>query len=151
MTSIGRAIIKGVEMFENDSIDSKVMVVLTDGVDAGIDILPLDAADLARNDSISIYTIGIGKAGSGGSDLDERTLKEVSELTGARYFRGQDVKELEEIYAELDKLEPIEYEEETFKPTTLLYPYPLAVAIGLGLLLMFLTSSVNIIKQLRNR
>lgn len=149
MTSIGRAIVKGIEMFENDTLKSKVMVVLTDGVDAGLDILPLDAADLAKSDSILVYTIGIGNSGRSGSDLDERTLKEISALTGARYFRGQDSKELEKIYAELDKLEPIEYEEESYKPTTLLYYYPLAVALGLALVLSFLASSVNIIK--RNR
>jgi len=148
MTSIGRAIVKGIEMFENDTIDSKVMLVLTDGVDAGMDILPLDAADLAKKESIMIYTIGIGKPGQSGSDLDEKTLKEISELTDARYFRGQDTEELEQIYKDLDELEPIEYEEEVYKPSTLLYYYPLAIALSLGLIISFLTSSSNIIRKL---
>lgn len=151
MTSIGRAIVKGIEMFDNDTVDSKVMVVLTDGVDAGMDILPLDAADLAKNDSILVYTIGIGNPGSSGSDLDEKTLKEISELTGARYFRGKDTEELEQIYSELDKLEPIEFEEESFKPTALLYYYPLGVAIVLSLFLSLLTSSANIFKKISKR
>ena len=151
MTSIALAIVKGIEMFDNDTVDSKVMVVLTDGVDAGMDILPLDAADLAKNDSILVYTVGIGNPGNSGSDLDEKTLKEISELTGAKYFRGQDTKELEQIYEELDTLEPIEYEEEVYKPSTLLYYYPLAVALSLGLLLSFLTSSTNIIRKLTRK
>jgi Ca-activated chloride channel family protein len=151
MTSIGRAIVKGIEMFDNDTVDSKVMVVLTDGVDAGMDILPLDAADLAKNDSILVYTVGIGNPGNSGSDLDEKTLKEISELTGAKYFRGQDTEELEQIYEELDTLEPIEYEEEVYKPSTLLYYYPLAAALSLGLLLSFLTSSTNIIRKLTRK
>jgi Ca-activated chloride channel family protein len=151
MTSIGRAIVKGIEMFDNDTIDSKVMVVLTDGVDAGMDILPLDAADLAKNDSILVYAIGIGSPGNSSSDLDEKTLKEISELTGAKYFRGQDTEELEQIYEELNTLEPIEYEEEVYKPSTLLYYYPLAAALSLGLLLSFLTSSTNIIRKLTRK
>lgn len=151
MTSIGRAIVKGIEMFDNDTVESKVMLVLTDGVDAGLDILPLDAADLAKNDSILVYTIGIGNPGRSGSDLDEQTLKEISELTGAKYFRGKDTEDLEQIYEELDKLEPIEYEEEVYKPTTLLYYYPLAAALGLSLILSFLTSSTSIIRKLAGK
>lgn len=148
MTHIGKAIVKGMEMFDNDSLESKVMLVITDGVDAGTEVLPLDAADLARQDSILIYTIGIGEPSSAGSDLDERTLIEISDMTGAKYFRGKDTEELEKIYAELDQLEPIEYEEEQNKPVTHLYFYPLGGAILLGLVMMFLMSSVSIIKKL---
>ena len=148
MTHIGKAIVKGMEMFDNDTLESKVMLVITDGVDAGTEILPLDAADLAKQDSIMIYTIGIGEPSSSGSDLDENTLIEISEMTGAKYFRGQDTEELEKIYEELDKLEPIEYEEEQNKPVTLLYYYPLGFAIVLGMVMMFLMTSVSIIKKL---
>ena len=148
MTHIGRAIVKGMEMFNNDTIETKVMLLLTDGVDAGSDVLPLDAADMARKDSVLVYTIGIGNP-DGPSDLDEETLMEISELTHAKYFRGQDAKELEKIYDELDQLEPIEYEEASFKPVTLLYYYPLAIAIVLGLILSFLMSTIGIIQKLR--
>jgi len=140
MTHIGKAIVKGVKMFEKDTIETKVMLLLTDGVDAGTDILPLDAADIAREDSILIYTIGIGDPGSGGSDLDERTLKDIAEMTGAQYFRAMDRDKLEEIYTEVDKLEPIEYEEEQNRPVTLLYHYPLAGGILILLLLSVLKS-----------
>ena len=77
MTNIGKAIVKGIEMFDQDSLETKVMLLLTDGVDAGTDILPLDAADLANSDSILVYTIGIGNPESGNSDLDEQTLIEI--------------------------------------------------------------------------
>ncbi len=149
MTNIGRAIVKGMEMFDNDTIPSKVMLLLTDGVDGGKDVFPLDAAEMAKKDSILIYTIGIGNPNAQNSDLDETTLKEISKLTGARYFRGQDPMELHEIYSELDKLQPIEYEEETYKPTTLLYYYPLALAITLGLMMAFILSSLNIISKMK--
>jgi Ca-activated chloride channel family protein len=143
MTHIGKAITKGVEMFERDTIDTKVMLLLTDGVDAGTDILPLDAADLALTDSVIIYTIGIGNPGSGGSDLDERTLQEIAEMTGGQYFLARDKDRLQEIYTELDKLEPIEYEETENKPVTLLYPYPLAAALVLLLVISLVLSVIS--------
>lgn len=133
MTNIGKAIVKGIEMFQQDTIETKVMLVLTDGVDSGTEILPLDAADLARKDSIQIYTLGIGDPGNSGSDLDEATLREISEMTDASYFRAIDTEALEGIYKELDALEPIEYEEESFVPATLLYHYPLIAALVLML------------------
>ena len=151
MTNIGKAIVKGIEMFAQDTIKTKVMLVLSDGVDAGTDILPLDAADLAEKDSILVYTIGIGDPDKPGSDLDELTLEEIAEMTGAQYFRAMDADRLEEIYEELDKLEPIEYEEEEYIPSTLLYHYPLGASIVLALLLSLIFSSISAIKLLVNR
>lgn len=148
MTHIGKAITKGVAMFEKDTIKTKVMLLLTDGVDAGTDILPLDAADLARKDSVMIYTVGIGTPGNRGSDLDEKTLKEIADLTGGQYFLAKDDKRLQEIYNELDKLEPMEYEEEKNKPVTLLYIYPLAMALGLMLLVTLVAVIVNSFRTL---
>ncbi len=148
MTNIGKAIVKGMDLFERDTIQSKVMLLLTDGVDSGTEILPLDAANMAKKDSTIIYTIGIGNPGSSSSDLDERTLIEIAELTGGKYFRAIDAQELEKIYAELDTLEPIEYEEESYTPITLLYYYPLGAALGLGLFLVLINNLVLIFKRL---
>ncbi len=138
-TSIGKAIGKSMELFQRDTIEHKVMLLLTDGVDAGNDVLPLDAASLAKEDSVIIYTIGIGDPNARGSDLDEKTLTEIAELTGGQYFRAIDADRLEQIYAELDQLEPIEYEEETYKPTTLLYFYPLGLMLLLTLGVQFIS------------
>jgi len=151
MTNIGKAIVKGIEMFDQDTIKTKVMLLLTDGIDAGTDILPLDAADLAKKDSIMIYTIGIGDPNSGGSDLDEKTLEEISELTDAQYFRAIDSERLNEIYTELNRLEPIEFEEEEFKPKTLLFYYPLGLALVLAILQSFLLSLFKVVKQFKNK
>ncbi|MFV0565973.1 MAG: VWA domain-containing protein [Flavobacteriaceae bacterium] len=148
MTHIGKAITKGIGLFEKDTIKTKVMLLLTDGIDAGTDILPFDAADLARKDTVKIYTVGIGNPGTAGSDLDEPTLQEIADMTSGQYFRAQDQKRLEDIYVELDKLEPIEYEEEQNKPVTLLYAYPLAVAVGLMLLIMTLQVITKLIQRL---
>ncbi len=147
MTYLGKAITKGVSMFVEDTIKTKVMLLLTDGVDAGVDILPYDAAELAKNNSVKIYTIGIGKPGNKGSDLDEKTLKEIANITGGQYFRTQDQERLMEIYAEVDKLEPIEYQEKKNRPITHLYHYPLMLAIGLLILMLFVQVVIKIIKQ----
>jgi len=148
MTNIGKAIVKGMEMFERDTIKTKIILLLTDGVDSGMDILPLDAADLAKKDSVIIYTVGIGDPGSTSSDLDEKTLTQISDLTGGKYFLAKDSEGLEKIYAELDTLEPIEYEEETFTPKTLLYYYPLGAALVLGLILVLIRNAILIYKKL---
>lgn len=151
MTNIGKAIVKGIEMFDQDTIKTKVMLLLSDGVDAGTDILPLDAADMAAKDSILVYTIGIGDPDKPGSDLDERTLEEIAEMTGAQYFRAIDADRLEEIYAELDRLEPIEYEEEKYVPVTLLYYYPLGASIVLVLLISLVFGTISVFRQRKQK
>ncbi|WP_020526500.1 VWA domain-containing protein [Flexithrix dorotheae] len=135
-TNIGKAIGKSIELFDRDTLPTKVLLLLTDGVDSGSELLPLDAANLAKNDSIVIYTIGIGNPGTANSDLDEQTLLDIAALTDGKYFRAIDAEDLKNIYAELDKLEPVEYEEEIYKPVTLLYYYPLGLAFGISIIYM---------------
>ena len=147
MTNIGKAIVKGMDMFERDTIQNKVILLLTDGIDSGTDILPLDAANMAKKDSTVIYTVGIGDPGSRSSDLDERTLTEIAELTNGKYFRAKDAEALEKIYTELEKLEPIEYEEEVYTPKTFLYYYPLGAALLLGAILAILNNFIIIYKR----
>ncbi len=152
MTHIGKAIAKGKEMFDRDTIETKVMLLLTDGVDAGTNIMPLDAAEMAKSDSINIYTIGIGDPATRGADLDERTLKEIAELTGGKYFLAKNTEELEKIYSEIDKLEPIEFEEMDNQPAKLLYFYPLSAAIILLVFVnLILTITTAIQKRLKRR
>jgi Ca-activated chloride channel family protein len=147
MTNIGKAIVKGIDLFKRDTIKSKVMLLLTDGVDSGMEILPLDAANLAKQDSTIIYTVGIGDPSNKGSDLDERTLQEISNMTNGKYFRAKDTEALQQIYAELDTLQPIEYEEESFTPKTLLYYIPLGIALALGFLSVFITNFMLVVKR----
>lgn len=145
MTHIGKAINMGIGMFKEDTIKTKVMLLLTDGVDAGTDILPLDGAEMARKDSVIIYTIGIGEPGRIGSDLDEKTLQQITEITGGKYFRAKDEDALKQVYEEVNKLEPIEFKETENRPVTLLYMYPLAAALGLALVGSFLSVLVSLI------
>ncbi len=147
MTSIGKAIGFGIRLFEEDTLDQKVMLLLTDGKDGGKGISPSDAAYMARGDSIKIYTLGIGDPDAPGSDLDEATLKNISEITGGRYFRAMDAAQMKEAYATLQELEPMEFEEEEYKPVTALYFYPLVVSMLLSFLLLFIRGFQNLFRK----
>ena len=148
MTSIGEAIGFSIKVFRDDTVKHRVMLLLTDGVDSGNDIAPLDAAQAARRDSIVIYTLGIGKAqGSGGYNIDEKGLTELSSITGGKYFNAMNEGELKNVYAELNKLEPIEFEDEQYKPVELLYHYPLLAAVVFGLVFHLINGVVHIFRR----
>ena len=134
MTGIGNAIGMAMQIFEKDTLEEKILFLLTDGVDSGSEITPIDAAGLAKQDSITIYTLGIGNPAGNNGDLDERTLKEIASITGGRYFQAIDQVQAQAAYDTIDELEPIEFEEESYQPTVLLYYYPVIAAILLIIL-----------------
>ncbi len=144
MTSLGEAIAFGIKIFREDTIKQRVMLLMTDGVDGGQDISPLDAAGAAKRDSIKIYTLGIGNSTSGGYAIDEKLLTQIAETTGGKYFRADGQKEMQDVYAELNKLQPIVYEEESYKPLVLLYMYPLALAVVLALLYYLVSGTIRL-------
>ena len=150
-TAIGDAVGLSVKRLRERPADSRVLVLLTDGQDTASTITPQDAARLARDLDIKIYTIGIGAdeltlPGIFGSsfgrrqvnpsaELDEASLKEIAQLTGGRYFRARDPAELANIYSVLDELEPVEQEAAVYRPRQSLGYLPLGVAIILSFLL----------------
>lgn len=149
MTNIGDAIAYSVKILKEDTLKQKSMLLITDGVDTGTDLLPLDAAGMAGKDSITIYTLGIGKAsGSGGYDLDEPTLKAIAHTTGGKYFNALDEKGLSGVYKALDALTPVEYQEERYKPVTLLYYYPLGVGVILALVFQLIAGSLQLTRKM---
>ncbi len=148
MTSIGNAIAYSVKIFKQDTIKQKVMLLLTDGIDSGQDILPLDGAQAAKRDSIVIYTLGIGQAkGSGGYNLDEKTLKDIAGVTGGKYFNAMNEGQLREVYRTLDKLQPVVYDQETYRPVVLLYYYPLGAAVLLALAFELINGTIGLFKK----
>ena len=114
------------------------------------EITPLQAAKLAAEEGIKIYSIGMGaeemiQPGIFGTsfgarrinpseDLDEKTLSDMASLTGGRYFRAKNTEELQDIYALLDELEPVQQAKETFRPSIALYFWPLLLAVLLSVL-----------------
>ena len=146
-TAIGDAIGLAVKRLREDNIEHKVLVLLTDGANTSGEIDPLKAAELATTEGLKIYTIGIGadsmEVGSflfgsqtvnPSRDLDETTLKAIAQSTGGQYFRARNTQGLEEIYQQLDELEPRETDSEFFRPTRALFHWPLGLAFLLSLL-----------------
>lgn len=144
-TAIGDAIGLAIKRLRAEPAGNRVLVLLTDGASNAGSIDPLKAADLAAQDGVRIYTIGVGsdqvvlKGPFGLSqvvpgDLDEATLEAIAKKTGGRYFRAADSAQLAQIYAELDKIEPLSKDEQSWRPVEELYVWPLGAALLLSVL-----------------
>ena len=156
-TAIGDAIGLSVKRLREQPEGSRILILLTDGANtSGID--PLKATDLAAQEKIKIYTIGMGGEGrlvrtpfgiqrSGGSDLDEATLEAIASKTGGQYFRARDVDSLLQIYDFLDKAEPVSKDELSYRPVDELYYWPLAIALLLSVLIALGLSGVITLPQ----
>lgn len=138
-TMIGDAIGLAVRLFESSEMDKKVAIILTDGNDTGSRMPVARAAEIAAENDITIYTIAMGDPTTVGEEaLDIPVLKEISSLSGGRFFLALDRAELESIYAELDRLEPSDVETISYRPKRALFHYPLAAAAGCFILLALL-------------
>lgn len=149
-TAIGDAIGLATKRLLKRPENNRVLILLTDGANTAGQIEPLKAAELAKQAQVKIYTVGLGAnewiipglfGGTFGSrrvnpsiDLDEKSLIAIAEQTGGKYFRARNVEELEQIYGELDILEPVEQDAESYRPTVALFYYPMAFALLLSLL-----------------
>lgn len=132
-TAIGDAIGLAVKRLPATGGEDRVLILLTDGVSNAGAIKPRKAAELAAKKGLKIYTIGIGNRRS--RELNEDTLRAVAETTGGKYFRAHNIEELEEIYQLLDKLEPVERDTQSYRPTWSLFYWPLAIAMALSSIL----------------
>ncbi len=143
-TAIGSGLATAVNRLKDSEAESKVIILLTDGVNNSGFIDPKTASELAVEFGIKVYTIGVGSNGmalspiamtAGGRmqfgrvqvEIDEDLLKEIASSTAGKYFRATDNEKLEEIYEEIDSLEKTEIEEfryynydEKFRPLILL-------------------------------
>jgi Ca-activated chloride channel family protein len=143
-TAIGDAIGLGVKRLQSLPESNRVLILLTDGQNTAGEIEPLQAAKLAAQAGVKIYTIGIGadeliKQGFFGPrrvnpsrDLDEPTLIEIATSTGGEYFRARNLAELDQIYALLDDLEEIEVQQQMIRPEKSLFHYPIALELLLA-------------------
>ncbi len=153
-TAIGMGLSTSVNRLKDSKALSKVIILMTDGVNNAGFIDPKIASELALEFGIKTYTIGVGTNGTALSpvalnnngsfvydnvtvEIDEDLLKEIAEVTGGKYFRATNNKKLKEIYDEIDKLEKTEVEE--FKYTNYEEKYrPLILLAGILLLLELL-------------
>lgn len=148
-TAIGDAIGLSIKRFADKEESNKVIILLTDGQNTVGNITPEQANELAINNGVTIYTIGVGaesmvtqgffgmRRTNPSRDLDEGMLTTLAESTGGQYFRAKDTEDLQQIYAILDQLEPIERESRQMRPLQALYFYPLALAIIMSVIIAF--------------
>ncbi len=119
-TAIGNGLATAVARMQNSDAKSRVVILLTDGVNNSGEITPQTAADIAKTYGIRVYTIGVGATGPAPYpvltpwgvqmqnvevEIDENLLKNIAETTGGRYFRATDNTKLSEIYSEINKME----------------------------------------------
>lgn len=160
-TAIGNAIANGVNRLKDSDAQSRVIILLTDGVNNAGEVDPISAAEIASSFGIRIYTIGVGTRGEApypvetpfGTryqmmpvEIDEVILKKIADITGGEYFRATNNRALEEIYKKIDKMEKTKIEITSYRNAKELY----AEWMGIGLLFLFieLISSKTILRKL---
>jgi Ca-activated chloride channel family protein len=153
-TAIGSAIAAGVNRLRETAAKSKVVILLTDGVNNTGKISPLAAAEAAKAMGVKVYTIGVGVRGeapipvrdAAGNlrlimakvDVDEKTLQAIAEETGGKFYRATDTDSLEEIYEQINRYEKSAQTVQKFEHVEELYPWaviPALAILGLGLIL----------------
>lgn len=141
-TAIGDAIGLAAKRFTDKPNVNKVLILLTDGQNTAGNITPDQALTLAVDQQIKIYPIGVGadsmvvnslfgqRQVNPSADLDESLLTRLAKDTGGQYFRARDTDELQQIYRILDKIEPVEDNQQTLRPQHALFYWALLVALG---------------------
>lgn len=141
-TAIGSGLATSVDRLRNSKAKSKVVILLTDGVNNGGLIDPATAKEIAKAFKIKVYTIGVGTEGYAPTpvntpmgivmqnakvEIDEKLLTQIAYETGGRYFRAKDNNSLNNIYSEIDKLEKSKVQITTFhRFTEKFYPFVFA-------------------------
>ncbi len=140
-TAIGDAIGLAVRHLRDRPEGNRVLILLTDGANTMGNLEPLQAAEIAAHFGVRIHTIGFGsdrgpRWGGRASEIDEESLAAIAATTGGRYFRARSTDDLENIYTELDRLEPVTQDPEALRPARGLFHWPLSAALAALLLLM---------------
>ena len=151
-TAIGNGLATAVARLKDSDARSRVVILLTDGVNNCGEVAPLTAAEIARTYGIRVYTIGVGANGVAPYpvmtpwgvetrnvqvEIDEKLLQDIAQATGGRYFRATDNTKLAEIYSEIGKMEKVRTTIDSFPVYKELYgKYALAALLCLLLELL---------------
>ncbi len=152
-TAIGLGLANSVSRLKDSSAKSKVVILLTDGVNNQGEIAPLTAAEIAKTFDIRVYTVGVGTIGQApypfktafGTQyqnvpvkIDEEVLQEIAKLTDGKYFRATNNEKLRDIYKEIDQLEKSKIEvREVSRKTEEFFLWALIAMILLGVEMIF--------------
>lgn len=140
-TAIGDAIAMAVKHLEGSKKNSRIFILLTDGINNAGELSLDRAAELAEHANLKVYAVGIGsdkvsvntpfgmRQMALAQTIDEKALKAVAEKTGGKYYRAHNTKELANIYKEIDRLEMVEQEAKTYRVTDEIYFWPLAASL----------------------
>jgi Ca-activated chloride channel family protein len=152
-TAIGMGLAAGVNRLKDSETKSKVIILLTDGVNNAGYIKPITAAEIAKEFDVRVYTIGIGTVGDALAplsrredgryvfgmtrvEIDEELLNQIASMTGGQYYRATSAESLERIYAEIDLLEKTDMEVTAFnRYSEEYYKWLIAGMLALGLFL----------------
>lgn len=147
-TAIGDAIgLTLKHLNDSKSANKAVLILLTDGSNTAGQVDPIEAATKAKEMGLKIYTIGVGKTKSrtgldlfltNKSDMDIKTLTQISQLTGGQFFKANDTEQLGKIYQHINQLESVDHEIFNYRLRTEFYPWPLGLALLLSFLLAWL-------------
>ena len=157
-TAIGMGLANCVNRFRHSKAKSKVVILLTDGVNNRGELDPITAAGLAKALDVRVYTIGVGKRGDAlypvddpffgkryvrmPVQIDEEVLKQIADITGAKYFRATDENSLMEIYKEINQLEKTKYEIKEYTRYKELYLRLLLLAFSLLIIEIALANTI---------
>ena len=149
-TAIGMAIANSCNRLKDSPAKSKVIILLTDGVNNAGEINPVTASEIAKTLGIRIYAIGAGKPGPAPypvddpvfgrryvnveNEIDEESLRQIAQLTDGKYYRAKDVEGLKETYDEISSLETTKIETKQYLQFKELYMYLLTLGFGLILI-----------------
>lgn len=153
-TAIGNGLATSVTRIKDSKSKSKVVILLTDGVNNQGSVAPLTAAEIAKAYGIRVYTIGLGTTGKALSFagvypdgsyayeyadvvIDEKTMTEIADMTGGKYFRATGNDKLKEIYKEIDRMEKTIFEEKNFTNKSEHF-LPFAITAAILLLIEFI-------------
>jgi Ca-activated chloride channel family protein len=153
-TAIGNGLATAISRVKDSKSKSKVVILLTDGVNNQGSVAPLTAASIAKAFGVRVYTIGVGTTGKALSpvgiypdgsyeyayvdvNIDEKVLGEIASMTGGKYFRATDNEKLRATYSEIDRLEKTIFEEKNFTNKAEHF-LPFAIFAALLLLIEFL-------------
>jgi Ca-activated chloride channel homolog len=151
-TAIGLGLSTAVSRLKDSQAKSKVVILLTDGVNNAGSVAPLTSAEIARTFGIRVYTIGVGTYGSAPYpvqtpfgiqyqnlevQIDEDVMQQIAQMTNGRYFRATSNTKLQSVYNEIDKLEKTKISVTEFRRYSEEF-YPFAIAAAILLILEFL-------------
>jgi Ca-activated chloride channel homolog len=135
-TAIGDTIGLAIKTLQNSTASQKMLILLTDGNDTASRVPPEHAADIARQNEVVVYTVGVGDpAASGENRVDLGILQSVATTTGGQFFRAENGAQLEAIYADIDRLAPAKLDTLSWRPKLPLFQWPLGAAVILSVLL----------------